>query len=146
MDDQNRQPYTLEILADMPAVIVRPEPGRSVGDGIGVGMRDLVDLLDTAGQPLFVVLDLREVSIELGALMRAADLSARGRTPIMHHPRVREMIFVSSHVLVRTAVAGMRTEAFGFARARQFDTMEQALDYCCEQLIPPGPARPGAAE
>ena len=130
----SRRIYTLEILHDAPVVIVHPEPGRSVGDGIRTGMGDLVRLLDEARQPLFVVLDLRQVAVEPDSLVEAANRSASGRSPIMHHPAMRETIFVSTHILVKMAVRGMASEAFGCARARHFDSLDQALGYCREQM------------
>jgi len=130
----SHQPYTLERLPDLPVVLVHPEPGRTVGDGIRAGMSDLVRLLDAADEPLFVVVDLREVLVDVEEVIQAADRSARGRSPIMHHRNVRETLFVSTHLLVRLAVKGMTTEAFGCARARYFDTCDEALGYCCAQL------------
>lgn len=126
-------PYSIEKLPDAPIVVVVHESKQVMSE-----MADLMDeirpILDAQPEPVFLVMDIRNLGIALDDLGAAANTAARGPAALLHHPNVRENLLVSTTGLVKLGALGLRTATFGNVNIRLFDTPEQALDYCREKI------------
>jgi hypothetical protein len=95
---------------------------------------DVTALLDAQTEPVFMVLDVTGMAISLDDLTVGASTVSRRPGERLHHPNVRENLVVTHDGMMKLAVMGFRTATFGNAKIRSFDTPEQALDYCREQI------------
>jgi hypothetical protein len=86
-------------------------------------------LLESVNEPVFLIDDLQRVDIALDDLTTAASITSRGDNPLYHHPKIREVLFVTSYETTRMAIRGLTTDTFGNVRARLFDTLGEALAY-----------------
>lgn len=91
-------------------------------------------VLDQQTEKVFLIMDLRDISLEFGDLIQVATLSARGPDNLLHHPNIRENLFVLRDGLLRMAVKGLDNVMFGLLQTRTFDTVEEAVSYCREKL------------
>jgi len=126
-------PYSIEKLPDVPIILIVHESKQVLAEMAEL-MAQMKPLLDAQPEPVFLVLDIRRLGIAVEDLAAAASAAARGPGALLHHPNVRENLLVSSAGLVRLGAQGLRTTPFGNTKIRVFDTTEQALAYCAEQL------------
>ena len=87
-------------------------------------------ILDQAGEPLYLIIDLTEVSLSLNDIIVGANIGARSNVPLWKHPNLKEVIFVVSNATVKLAIKGLDSMPFGNIQAKAFGTQKEALDYC----------------
>jgi hypothetical protein len=127
-------PFTLHRLPDEPILTLILSEHYSVSQDIGASTAAVKTCLDQADQPLYYILDLSHLKAGLDDVMLAASHSARGETPLWHHPSIREIIFVSQAPLMKASVKGLKSAAFGnLERAKAFTSLDEALRYCRSQ-------------
>jgi hypothetical protein len=90
-------------------------------------------LLNAATQPLYFIADLRAVHFDLGELIAGADLAAGGENPMLHHPNVKEALFVITDKIMEIAAENLGSQAFGRVKVKLFDNLEDALAYARSQ-------------
>ena len=123
-------PYTIDKLPDEPILLIHSTMGEDKLREMTEAIAEIARILDEQTETVFMVVDMRDVSMGLDDIVQAATLSARGRNPMLHHPNIRETIYVLTDVLIKTAVKGLGSATFGQLKAHIFDTVEEALDYC----------------
>ncbi len=126
--------YRIEVKPDAPIIVIRHDVGSHVVEYLADLGRDMLRLLDEQTEPVFVIADLSNVAMDLDDHMQASDVSARDEHAMMHHPNVRENIFVGADPLVRMAAKGLESATFGLTRMAHFDTLDEALAYCYHHL------------
>jgi hypothetical protein len=138
-------PYSIEKVPDAPIVILVHESKQLLAE-MGQLMDDVKPVLDAQPEPVFLVMDVRGLGISVEDLAAAASAAARGPGALLHHPNVRENLIVSTAGLVKLGAQGLRTATFGNTRVRVFDTTEQALDYCSQQIAQAAPGMSAGQE
>ena len=138
-------PYSIEKAPDEPIVVVVHESRQLLAE-MGQLMDEIKPLLDSQPEPVFLVMDIRRLGIAVEDLASAASAAARGPGALLHHPNVRENLLVSSAGLVRLGAQGLRTATFGNTKVRVFDTTEQALGYCRDQIAQAAPGMSAGQE
>ncbi|NDJ55218.1 MAG: hypothetical protein GYB68_19270 [Chloroflexi bacterium] len=92
-------------------------------------------ILDAQEEPAFFIVDLRHMPpLTLDDLIRAANQGARSETPVWHHPKLRQLIFASELPIIRLAAQGLNSAPFGNLSVEVFETVDEALAYCHEQI------------
>ena len=131
--------YTIEVKPDAPIIVIRHDQGSHIVENLPDLARDMIRLLDEQPEPVFVIADLSNVAMDLGDHLKASEMSARAEHAMMHHPNVRENVFVGADPLVRMAARGLESATFGLTRVVHLDTLDEALAYCRLKLVaPPG--------
>ena len=125
--------YTVKLLSDLPVVITEAQPGFQWQEQPAV-QAEVRPYLDAATQPLFYVIDITRTKIDFETVMQSTNRGARSEGSTWRHPNLREMMFVSADPLVKRAVAGMNSAAFGFLEAKTFDTLDEARAYIRSQM------------
>jgi hypothetical protein len=128
-------PVTIEKIPDSPIVMSRATQGE--GDVVQQALQtnaEIKAVLDEQTEKVFLIIDLRDISVEFGDLVQVAMVSARGPDSLLHHPKIRENLFVMGNGVLRMGAKGLDNVMFGLLRTRTFDTPEEALNYCREQL------------
>ncbi len=86
--------------------------------------------LDEQQVPVFYIIDMSQlITISLEGIMEVAHTGANVLTSSHRHPMNRETILVSNKSIVKLAVKGMSSAAFGNMNIRLFETLEEALKY-----------------
>ena len=124
--------FTVELEPDAP-ILVLIHKGSFMAE-FADGVKAILAALDAVSEPVFMVFDVHEVVISLDELTMGASTLARSPKALMHHPKVRENLVVSRDGLFKLGAAGLRTATFVGVKIRSFDTLEQALSYCHEQI------------
>jgi hypothetical protein len=87
-------------------------------------------ILDEQQDPVFYVLDLSHLhTISIDGIVQVAHTGAKVLTSAHRHPMNRETIFVSKANIVKMAVKGVASAAFGNMNIRLFETLKEALEY-----------------
>lgn len=118
---------TVIVLETHPAVVNTTEPGYNVATDWPEGVAELRRILDASPKPLFIVHDLRAITLSINGLILASNQGTRGERPVWRHPNSQGVYFISEDKTIALAVAGMNTQAFGNMIAKVFPTIEQAL-------------------
>lgn len=126
-------PYTIEKLPDAPVVIFVHET-KQFSTEMDPAIHDIVAVLDAQSEPVFLIMDIRQVSWGMDDVTIGANAVTRRPEAMLHHPNMREVLFISTLGLIKLAAQGLRSAAFGGVNVRVFDTTEQALDYCRERI------------
>lgn len=122
-------PFTITKLASLPVVVVMPA-GAGVMQELSEIDRRLTHLLDAQPEPVFVIADLRRISLNLDDVIRASNNAARSMPSILYHLNIRETLVVTNEPIVRLAAQGIDGPIFGGLSMRVFTTPEEALEYC----------------
>ena len=124
--------YSIEKIADAPIVIF-VHAGQAAAD-MDEAINAVVATLDAQTAPVFLISDLRGLAVGVDDLTKGANMATRGAGSMMHHRNVRETLLVSDQNLMRLAAQGLSNAAFGNVKVRVFETTEQAVTYCREQV------------
>jgi hypothetical protein len=61
-------------------------------------------------------------------------MAARGEASSMHHPKLRQMVFVTHNPAIRMATEGLDDEIYGNMFVPVYENYEDALAYVRSQL------------
>ncbi len=87
-------------------------------------------ILDEQQVPVFYVIDMSKlVTISIEGIIEVAHTGANVLTSSHRHPMNRETILVSNKSIVKLAVKGAASAAFGHINIKLFETLEEAQDY-----------------
>ena len=87
-------------------------------------------ILDEQQDPVFYIIDMSQlITISIEGIVEVAHTGAKVLTSAHRHPMNRETILVSNKSIVKLAVKGMASAAFGYMNIRLFETLEEAQDY-----------------
>lgn len=93
---------------------------------------EAIAMLNGLNKPVFwVVHILGKLDVE-DLLLATKDVS-QGPDAVWRHPMIREVVVISSDLLVQAAAPGFDTEAFGNLKIQVFADLDQALAYVRSQ-------------
>lgn len=123
--------FAARLLPDEPILIVTLDRTLDVQAEFQQVVAIVRALLDASPEPVFCI---TEVSEEMRPdpldLTAGANVLARGEAPLFRHPMIRQLIVVTTDLLLRTAVRGFNSEVFGYLDIKLFETLDEALAYC----------------
>lgn len=131
--------YTLKQNPGSLVITLANEPDSTIMIDLMSSLDKAISLLDDTSEQVFLVIDLRRVTLNMDDHIRLSSTLALGPNPVVHHPRVIETLFVTADPATRMATAGLASPAFGEVRLSQFDSLAEALAYGAERLA--GPVR-----
>jgi hypothetical protein len=122
--------YNIEKLPDAPVIIGTWYEGfKFVEHGAQFDL-DARALMDKQKTPIFYVLDLRQLhTISIEGIMEVAHTGAKVFTSAHRHPKNRGTIIVSKETIIKLAVKGVASAAFGNMNIRLFETLEEVMEY-----------------
>lgn len=126
--------YTIEKLPGEAIIVYTQGAATPEEQGIVETLEDIARCLDQQTERVFLVWNVGGMSIELDDLVQSASKAGRGSNAVLHHPKVRENVYVVSNRMVRLAIKGLESATFGRAKVVLFDTLDEALSYCRDQL------------
>lgn len=121
--------YTTEKLPNEPVVLVTLHQGYDMLRDLPESSAVAIDLLDQQPEPVFYIVDLREIEIDMDVIVNGTNGASGRQGSLYRHPMVGEVLFVSAQAFVSHVAAGLNTDAFGNVRARAFATLDEAFDY-----------------
>jgi hypothetical protein len=121
-------------LPDAPIIIFACTPGASPVPDLLPTISALRRLLDQQPEPVFLITDTRGMVLDVADMLAAARIGARGRDAVLHHPMIRENVYVIVDPMMKMALKALAGPTFGFVRLSSFETLDQALDHCYEKL------------
>ena len=127
-------PYLIEQFTDAPIVLYSSEDGSDVAAEMGDFIRDMLATLDAQPEPVYQMLDFTNVKLSLDDLIATANRTTRMEGNLLHHPNVRENIFITTSPIMRLALNGMAGPTFGNVRLSVHDTRDAAIDYCYQRI------------
>ena len=121
---------TVDKLPHDPIVLIRQPAGSDVLRDIQDKLPDIMALLDRQPAPCFLIIDVSLTPMRVDQISRAANMSTRGASDLLHHPRVREVVFVTPSKVAHVAFNLLDTAAYHEVNMRVVDTLDEALAYC----------------
>ncbi len=125
--------YHTEKLPDEPIILTIMSPQFSIARHMVSSDATTRVILDAAAEPLFLVVDMTEVTLSYSDLMFAGNQGAKGEKPLWHHPMLRQMVLVTRSRLLSVGAKALNSPVFGNLDVRAFPTREEALAYCRAQ-------------
>ncbi|MGF1506974.1 MAG: hypothetical protein ACFB51_17845 [Anaerolineae bacterium] len=93
-------------------------------------MEALMALLETCTEPVFHIVDLSRVPpVDFSRMIEGANAAARGPNPVLHHPMIRKVIYITGDDLIKAALHGMDSEMFVHVKVLMVDEIEEALAF-----------------
>jgi len=123
------QTYTTKKLPGVPVVYATLHSDYVMERDVAESTRTAIALLDRETSPVFYIVDLTALNLDLTDIMRGSNAASGSDTSVYRHPMVREVLFVSDEEIVALSAAGLDSNAFGHVKAHTFPTREAALDY-----------------
>ncbi len=123
-------PTHIEKVPDAPIIIVHSEQSDDNLAEMQSSVAEITQALDTQTEKVFLITDMSRVTMDLNDIIQAASMSARGQKSLLHHPNIRESVFVLTDRFISLAVKGLNSATFGKVNARLFPTLDEAVAYC----------------
>lgn len=121
--------YHIEMIEDGKAMLVTNDPDFDFAvDGPAV-IGDVMVRLDALNEPVFYVVDLRELNISFDETQVFVNMLTRGDNPLLQHKNIKEIIYIIGTVIHQIVAQGMSTEAFGNLQSKTFADMDDTLKY-----------------
>jgi hypothetical protein len=121
--------YTLEKLPGEPIVVFQATKSYDLEADTPVALDELTRIVDSSDIDLIYIADVRNITFDLADLAYSANLTTRGEGAIFHHPKLREIIAVTTSKLVELTFRGMDSDVYGGVKVAVFPTLEEALEY-----------------
>ncbi len=126
--------YTLEKLPGEPIVVFQAAKTYDLETDTPVALDELNAIADSSDVDLIYITDIRNIHFELSDMAYLSNLAARGQGAVFHHPRLKEIVAVTTSKLVELTFRGMGSEVYGRVRVAVFPTLEEALEYARSRL------------
>jgi hypothetical protein len=121
--------FTLQKLADAPAILLTLSSGYNLFVDFPKSYAAVYEMLDSVDEPVYYILDLSALSLDMNLIMQGASSTSRGSQASFHHPKVKAVLMVSPAEVIHVAAEGLRTEIYGNVEAKTFYSLEDALAY-----------------
>lgn len=126
--------YTIEKLLDLPALLIKMNEDFNSRDTIAAYLKDVRRYYDEAAQPLYMIVDTRDLNLEFGLMLDFVQEGVRNQDAIARHPKNAGIVVVTESKVQQAVMKGLNTASFGFVKNRVFSTVEEAKDWVREQL------------
>lgn len=123
-----------EIPPDEPIVIFKPGSSFSVSDDLQPAVQQLVDILDSSGQPMVYIADIRELNMSFADMVNILGFVTRGELNAFRHPNLHEIIVVTSSNIASLGAQALGQQQYGGFNAQVFEDMDTALDYSRQRI------------
>ena len=125
--------YTIEKLVNEPIIycwfsaLWRAEELPAVFDEVAA-------MLDETDEPLILITSAQSINLSLEDVIATANLAAKGGNALLHHPNLREFVFVTGIKMLQMAASGLDSAVFGHVPVEIYETEEEALSYAREKI------------
>ncbi len=126
--------YRIEKLLDEPIVVTQLGADYLMASHTEEINPRLVELMDDSSEELFLIFDVTEASFSLDDVIAGASQATRSATPLLRHPKMRQMVVISRSSMVRLAAKGLNSPIFGKINVKVCDTLDEALAHCRSEL------------
>jgi hypothetical protein len=121
------EPFSFKKLSGEPIIVGTISAQFDLGHDAPVVIKQLQALLDESEEPLYDIADIREVKISFSDLVVALAIATKGEMGVLHHPKLRRFIAVTTNDLTRFGVAALKQAQYGNLSVDVFGSIEEAL-------------------
>lgn len=125
--------HSTEVLSDKPIILQTCHPDYNSSE-IESLWADGQLQLDQMIEPVFYVIDLDAVSVPEDGVPTSGSLDFRSAEPVFTHRNIREVLPVAQNMTTVIEALGLTTVLLGESMSQYFQTLEEALAYCEEQI------------
>lgn len=126
--------FTARMLTDAPALLLTLSSEYNLFEDFPKSYAAVCDLLNSAEQPVYYILDATEVPFDMTTIIQGAASTSRDSQGTFHHPNVKGVLIVSPHEAIHFAAQGLREDVYGQVSAQTFYTLDDALAYAHTQV------------
>lgn len=123
---------TYKKLPNEPIVIVTLPANYNLVAELPVVMPKYLQELETFQEPVFWIVDAREAPFSVEDIITGAELVAKGQHPLYKHPKIRQVIYITTSLMLKLAAEGMGSDQFGKIAIKLFDDLELGLKFARE--------------
>jgi hypothetical protein len=114
-------------LPDEPIVVVSLGADYNLRTELPKAVPQYLEMLAHYDEPVFWIVDLSAVLLSVEDVVFGANMLARSENPLYHHPKVREVVYVTPVDALQAAAQGMDSRAFGHVKISVTNTLDEAL-------------------
>ncbi len=126
--------YQIDVFTEEAIMLAHLDTKFSMERDLVTALDDTRVVLDSLDRPVFYILDLTDVKFGVNDVVSGANQGSRGEDPVWHHDNIRGFVVVSKSQLVQMAARGLNSLPFGNIDSQVFETLDEALAYCREQI------------
>lgn len=123
---------TYKKLPNEPIVIVTLPANYNLIAELPVVMPKYLQELESFQEPVFWIVDAREAPFTVEDIVTGAELVSKGQHPLYKHPKIRQVIYITTSLMAKLAAEGMGSEQFGKIAIKLFDNLDLALEFARE--------------
>jgi hypothetical protein len=121
--------FRIDWLPGEPIILGKMHPDYNVRKDTPAASKWLLRMLESTDQPVSYVLDLSEVNMSFGEMVGAMGLLTRGDLASFSHPKLGEIIIVSTDPLIKIGANALGQTQYGRRRAAVMRSLDDALRY-----------------
>jgi hypothetical protein len=118
-----------EIPPGEPIVIFKPDSSFTVSEDLRPAVLQLIDILDSSGEPMVYIADVRELTISFADMVNILGFITNKELAVFQHPKLHEIIVVTSSNIAALGAQALGQQQYGGFNAQVFEDMDAALDY-----------------
>lgn len=105
-----------------------------VGEHLGKSVKEIIALLEEAGEPCYLITDVREVAkMSLDDVIAGSNFVTRESGALLQHRLIKAFLLVTTSKLYEMVGKGLRHDIFGNVNVHIFASVEEALTYARSQ-------------
>lgn len=121
--------HSIEVLDDLPVLIVRFEEGFGGSEDIKAYVHDLGQAYDSLEKKVYNITDTRNLSLTFDKVMEFLRVSMRDNQNLTRHPMKLGNIVVTSSSFYQAIIKGLRSATFGNMNIQVFESLDEALNW-----------------
>ena len=122
--------FSVEKMADEPAILIQLNPDFDASKESQAATEKAFRLVSEQTAPTFMIWDTRESPPSVEAFIMGGSVTRAVEPPAPYHGS----IVISAEPIVKTAMQGMNSRAFGNLVIPVFENLDEARDYMHQQL------------
>lgn len=121
--------FTLQLLPDVPAILLTLKYDYVLTRDFPKSYAQVSQMLEEVDQPVYYITDFTQATIDLDLVIQGAEKTSLDQGGTFHHPKVKEVLFVSTDEVIHLAAKGLQSDTYGHVRIKAFRTLDEALAY-----------------
>ncbi|MGF1506972.1 MAG: hypothetical protein ACFB51_17835 [Anaerolineae bacterium] len=122
--------HTIYQMDELPVLVFEGHEDYDTTTEMESVMGRIMGTLEGLSSPVYHIVDLSRVPpFDFDDTLNGANAAALGPNPILHHPMIKKVIYVTDDEFMKIALKGMDSEMFGHVKVMMVDTLDDALAF-----------------
>lgn len=121
--------FETSLLPGEPIILMKLHSTFSVAKDTAASNASLLELLETANEPLYLVIDVTELKISFSDMVGGMATLTKGEMAVFKHPNLKQIVAVTTSDMIALGAKALGQSQYGEVMAKTFPTLDEALAY-----------------